>query len=301
MANKKHSKLQVELIKRTLDYIEENNFHAGQHITEAMLVSEFNISRSPVRIALQYLEEKGIVGSVPNQGFFLKQDATSLTKEALNLPDSDEDNLYVRIAKERGLGELPDAFTESDFIRRYAVNRGALIRVLQRLSHDGLVEREKGYGWRFSYPLHSDAIKLERYRFRMALEPAAIMTDTFKIDKKQLAASKAEHGRILNEANNTEQNIVQGEGSKVINIFEMNSRFHEMLTSFSGNRYFLEAMKHQNKIRTLEEYKHLDKPDLARVKQSCTEHLEIITALEGGDREWAAQLLLRHISIASQV
>jgi len=301
MTNKKLSKLQIDLIKKTLGFIEKNNFEIGHHITEAMLVSEFNVSRSPVRIVLQQLADQGVLESVMNQGFFLKQDAKSLAQHAVDLPDSEEDNLYVQIAKERGLEQLADTFTEAEFIRRYNVNRGTLIRVLNRLSHDGLVEREKGYGWRFSFPLHSDAAKLERYRFRMALEPAAIMTETFKVDKARLAQIKEDHLQLLEEANRAEKNIVDGESSKVINIFEMNVKFHEMITSFSNNRYFLEAMKHQNRIRTLEEYKHLEKPDLARVKQSCTEHLEIIKALEQGDREWAAQLLLRHISIASQI
>lgn len=301
MGSKKLSKLQVDLIKRTLGFIEENNFKAGQHITEAMLVAEFNVSRSPVRAALQNLETRGILEAIPNQGFFLKRDATSITDRADNLPTSEEESLYVQIVKDRGQEKLDDAFTEADYIRRYNINRGTLVRTLQRLSHDGIVEREKGYGWRFSFPVHSKAVEKERYLFRMALEPAALVTETFHVDMKRLTASKQAHQEVLEEVARAEKKIVEGESAKVINIFAMNAEFHEMLVSFSNNRYFIDTMRHQNRIRAIDEFRHLNHPDLKRIQQSCREHIEILEALEKGDNEWASQLLLRHISIAAKV
>ncbi len=78
----------------------------------------------------------------------------------------------------------------------------------------------------------------------------------------------------------------------------MNADFHNMLASFSGNRFFIEAMKQQNNMRRLAEYSYLK--DSSHIPESCEQHLAIIEALQRGDNEWAANLMRQHLKQASE-
>ena len=74
-----------------------------------------------------------------------------------------------------------------------------------------------------------------------------------------------------------------------------------MIAEFSGNRFILQALKQQNRLRQLLEYRGFQEKNEERARISCTEHLEIIDALEQGDNELASILLKRHIQVASKL
>lgn len=58
----------VEILTRQ---ILEGVYPAGMHLSELNLCTELGVSRTPVREALFKLEEKGLVISEPNRGFFI--------------------------------------------------------------------------------------------------------------------------------------------------------------------------------------------------------------------------------------
>jgi len=81
-------------------------------------------------------------------------------------------------------------------------------------------------------------------------------------------------------------------------VFEVDSGFHEMLTGFSRNPYFLEAVRTQNRLRRMVEF--VEYSDLARIEVWCLEHLKILDVVTTGDVEEAAELLTKHLVRASE-
>ena len=75
--------------------------------------------------------------------------------------------------------------------------------------------------------------------------------------------------------------------------------FTVMIAEFSGNRYFQQAIRHQNNLRRMREYAEFTGMASERIVQSCREHLAIIEALGSGDLAWAEALLRRHLTQAA--
>jgi len=59
----------------------EGAYPAGMHLSEINLCTELGVSRTPVREALFKLEEKGLVISHPNRGFFISRQDPSVVVE----------------------------------------------------------------------------------------------------------------------------------------------------------------------------------------------------------------------------
>ncbi len=68
-------KIQSEIRQRILNW----SYAPGHHLGEVELSAEFNVSRVPVREALQSLVEQGLVEKILNRGCFVRQpDATAM-------------------------------------------------------------------------------------------------------------------------------------------------------------------------------------------------------------------------------
>lgn len=281
------SNLQVRLANQILSYIRSNHIPPARHLAEPTLCEHFKVSRTPVRAALALLREQGYVEHLPRRGYFTTE-STAVTSAAL--PESDEDKLYLTIAEDRITRRLPSQISEAELARRYSAQKGVLTHVLQRLLREGLVERRPGRGWTFAPVLDSKQTHDESYRFRLALEPVALLEPGFRLDRRAAERSEAKHRRI-----------VTGEVTSVspIELFEMNAEFHEMLAASSGNRFFLEAIRQQNRLRRFVNYHWTYGAE--RVVGTCREHLSVLEAIKSGDLVWASTLMRRHLEIASSV
>src|SRR3954463_3713358 len=87
------------LAARILDHLREQAAQPGTHITEQGLADRFQVSRTPVRMALAQLASASAVEPRPNRGFYVSTAPASIP--ASDLPDVDEDALYYRIAEDR--------------------------------------------------------------------------------------------------------------------------------------------------------------------------------------------------------
>jgi DNA-binding GntR family transcriptional regulator len=96
---------------------------------------------------------------------------------------------------------------------------------------------------------------------------------------------RARHGAVLAEP---------WDAASAVRFFEMNAAFHEGLAACSGNRFLLAAVRRQNQLRRLSNYRWGYGTE--RVAVSCREHLEILDRLEADDREVAAALMRRHLT-----
>lgn len=276
----------LQLANRIVDRIHSQGFPEGVHLVEQEMANAFQVSRSPVREALKVLEDKNIVVYRPNRGFFLARSWQEIPKLDVDIPLSEEEAKYRQIAEDRIRGNLQGHVSEAELMARYGISRVRLMKILMRMTQEGWLERRPGHGWNFK-PILEDAKALDQgYRFRMLIEPAAILEPSFKIDPILFDRLKREQNEILH---------APIDARAPFRLFETGSRFHECIVACSGNRYFAEAVQHINRLRRLIEYSL--KVDETRV-EPYREHIEIMSLLERGKRTAAAAFLKDHIDEA---
>lgn len=275
-----------------LDYLDARSLHTGAHITESALADALNVSRTPVRAALEQLTELKVVAPAgPRRGYYVTASAEHIVGLARE-PGAvdDEEELYLAIADDFLHKRIGDQFSEADLLRHYGVSRGLLSRVLQRMASDRVIERNPGYGWRFEPLLKSVEAHDESYRFRIAVEPAALREPAFALDPQWAERSRREHQAIL---------ATPPHRVSMVRFFAMNADFHETLAASSGNVFFHRAIQQQNQIRRFQNYAWTYGED--RIATCCHEHLAILDALAASDTEWAATLMTRHLELASRL
>ncbi len=175
-------------------------------------------------------------------------------------------------------------------MRRYRVSRAQMSAMLDRIAREGWVERKPGYDWRFLPVLQSAESHAFSYRFRMAIEPAAILEPTFRIDRPAFMRLRGE-----------QQSLLEGRIRKLSSaeLFEIGSRFHETVVACSGNPFFLEALRRVDRLRRLIEYRAMGDPE--RFVQQAREHVRLLDMLEAGERSAAAVFLRKHLEVARAV
>lgn len=282
--------LHVTLAHRVIEYIRTERLQAGHHLTEQSLEETLGASRSPIRGALAYLAQKGIVSpQPPRRGLFLTRNAADLGVIDNDLTTSAEEQGYLALARDQLAGQLPAVLSENEAMRRYSLTRERMRRVLARAANEGWMEQRASKGWSFLPMIDGPQACEESYALRLALEPAAMLMPGFAIDSDVLRRIR------------TQQQALAGGGYRTAGhaeMFQANATFHEALASLSGNRFIVQTIIRQNQLRRLLEYRETD--DRERVRRQCEEHLAILDLLERGERSAAAQLLTRHLSNASR-
>ncbi len=278
--------LPPQLARKIIDYIRERGLESGSHLAAQGLADMFDVSRIPVNTALKLLEEQGIVTSERNRGYFLAQDSESIAYTALEeLPQAFwDDPLYYQLAEDWLHGRLSEKVSESELMRLYTVPRSRLLKVLQHAMEDMWVERLPGHGWRFLAVMISPQAYVDGYRFRMAIEPAALLEPTFKADKAAL--EKLVEQQIF---------LMKG-GARQISrneLFTLTAGLHEVIVGFSNNPFFTEAVKKVNRVRRLLDFRSTLNRD--RFPRQCREHLKLIELIDRGNMKTASAYLKTHL------
>ncbi|MBJ3776569.1 GntR family transcriptional regulator [Acuticoccus mangrovi] len=281
-------KVRHQLSNQILDIVRDRRMDPGDRLAEIALASEFGVSRTPVRAALLLLAEKGVVEARPNHGFSLRKGWAELKTTRLAVPATQEDDLYMRLIRERVEGLIPASVTQSALLERYGVNRAVLIKTLSRMADEGVVSKNRGHGWTFMPALDSGDALRDSYNFRLTLEPAALRLADFRVDLLALDRMRRRHLWLLEQGENMQ---VQG-----WELFELDANFHETLVGFSGNAFFTQAIQQQNRLRRPLEYQGYR--DTARTVAWMKEHMAVMDALYSQDMDEAEALLRRHLSKA---
>jgi DNA-binding GntR family transcriptional regulator len=258
----------------------------GQHLTEASLQEILGTSRQPIRVALGFLAEKGVLVRLPNRGFFLRDGAKGI--EVTSAEDqTSETAVYLRIADDRLTRLLPDRVSENDLMRRYGITRLALRRILTRISGEGWIERNEGRGWTFAALIDSVEAYRECYEMRQVIEVFGLRGPGFRLDRSVLA-----------DLRRRQEFVAEGGWRKLgqMELFETNSEFHEGLAELSGNRFLVSTVHKLNQLRRLVEYRQTLNTD--QVLGQNAEHLQILDALDLGDTGRAADLMFDHLGRA---
>ncbi|AYD66375.1 FCD domain-containing protein [Achromobacter sp. B7] len=282
---------QTNTVTKILEVIRQDRLPGGAHLTAQKLADRLRLSRSPVNDALGVLERHGIVARKPNRGYFLQQDFDALPDDPDHLaelaPPSANDIVtqsYFKLADDLLRGQLPMQCSEAQLRVRYALTNAQTQALLARVSQEGWAQRRPGYGWEFSSMMTTPDSLLQSYRLRLALEPAALLEPTFRIEKSVLERCRAAEKHLLDGGIATDT---------ADQLHERGVRFHESLVEASGNPFFIDTIKRVNRVRRLLSYRSMQ--DRSRYQQHCDQHLAILDLLERERNDEAAAALSSHL------
>ncbi|MBS0338917.1 MAG: GntR family transcriptional regulator [Proteobacteria bacterium] len=275
------------LATRIVEMIRREGFPVGHRLTEQLLCDELGVSRSPIRKALQYLETSSILHSEPNRGYRLAKDASELSGLTIAEDDASEEALYMKIAQDRINGLLEEEVAEGDLMGRYGCSRLQVQRVLNRMVRDSMIDRKPGRGWIFRPLMTGAQSHRESYRFRMIIEPAAILEPGYKVDVAELKKCQRE-----------QMDLLRGgiERCTHAELYGAGVHFHETVVAGAHNRFLLDSLKTLNQMRRVVEYG--TRLDRSRLHGQCEEHLELIELLLKDERMEASHFLRQHLNKA---
>lgn len=277
-------RLPSRLAQQIVERARKAGWPVGLHLREQELADTFRVSRTPVRVALRALHDAGLLESLPNRGYFLK------AQPPADIPGTGapaEDPLYFRIADDRLTGLLDPRFTESVLARRYGVPRTRISRLLLQMVHEGLVVRMPGHGWEFQPLLSSTEAYDQAYRYRILIEPAALLEPGYALPAGTLRQARARQKAMLDVGIHSWSRS---------DTFAANSEFHEIIVSGAANPFLLEGLQRVNRRRRLLEYRTHQFRE--RLVGECTDHLHLLDMIERGALPAAAEFLQAHLERA---
>lgn len=279
------SDLANRISRRLLQDIAAGAISAGEHLGAQQLANRYGVSRTPVREAMGLLEARGLLIRQENRGYFVAEADAEMMTRALDAQPASADDDYHRLADDWLIHRLPEDVTEQFLRQRYGWTKARLGEVLVRAAREGWAERKEGYGWRFLPVASTPESFDEIYRFRMAIEPAAMLEPSFELDR-----------RILKNQRRLQETMLDMDFSAVPaeSLLANGAVFHEELIKLSGNPFFLMALQRVNRMRRLMEYRA--EVNHERLVEQCTEHLEIIDLLEAGENLDASHKMRKHLS-----
>jgi DNA-binding GntR family transcriptional regulator len=116
----------------------------------------------------------------------------------------------------------------------------------------------------------------------------ALLEPSFRLGETAAARCEESHQRIL-DGSVTEITPIE--------LFEINAEFHEMLAASTHNRFFLEAIRQQNRLRRFGNYHWVYGPE--RAIHVCREHMSILQAVRSGNMTWASTLMRHHLEASA--
>ncbi len=279
------SDLPTRISTRLLRDIASGALSEGEHVRGQKVADRYGVSRTPVREALELLHEKGILTRQVNRGYFVASSLPDDLERLLNEGGNETPKDYQRLANDWLTDLLPENVTEQMLRERYCWSKAKVNELLLRAAREGWVERKEGYGWRFLPVAKTPEAFDEIYRFRMAIEPAAMLEPSFELDRKILEEQRRIQESMLDIA------VASTPGEALL---ANGSLFHEEIIKLSGNVFFLQALQRVNKMRRLMEYRA--EINHERLVEQCTEHLEILALLERGEIVDASYRMRQHLS-----
>lgn len=279
------SELSEKISQRLMREIASGEMAAGQHVGAQQLADRYGVSRTPVRDALGSLESSGFLKRQANRGYFVPDKITDSALQWLEDQSKTTIDPYQQLANDWLVNRLPEEVTEQYLRQQYGWTKNKVTELLARAAREGWIEQKEGYGWRFLPVAKTPTAFDQIYRFRLSIEPSAMLEPTFTLDRKVLA----EQRRLQEHMLNTDLGGMLDE-----TLLANGSLFHEQLMKLSGNPFFLIALQRVNRMRRLMEYRA--KINRERLVEQCTEHLQILELLESGDVKGASRKMREHLS-----
>jgi DNA-binding GntR family transcriptional regulator len=279
----KRTGLAAHLAMQLAEDIRSGRIAAGGHLSAQALADRFGVSRSPVAAALRELASGGFLRHHPQRGYFVVPSGEASAQIA-PVPDDPVEAAYLALAEDRLEGRVPEVVSANFLRDRYGLTLGQVQSLVTRVVKEGWLERRAGYGLRFTAMLDSTDALLQTYRFRMAMEPAALLEPGYELDREE-----------ARECRRIEEFMLAGgvEGMSIEELYDRGVHFHEMIVAGSRNPFFLDALKRINSVRRLLAYR--SSASRGRYYEQAQDHLEILSLLEAGRNEEASWKLRSHL------
>lgn len=277
--------LASNLASQIATHIRQEGLRSGDRLTERKLAEQFRVSRSPVRAAMKQLEDAGVLVAGERSGYQVV-DAEAAARISAAPPEADADEeVYLRIAKDRVAGTLPERITENELLRRYDLTKGRLAKLLRRMVQEGWIERLPGHGWEFLPVLTSLETYRDSYRFRQLIEPAALLEPRFTLNRP-----------VLEQRLEEQLWLVDGGIWAVpdARLFELNSGMHESIIECSQNVFFIDALKRLDRLRRLFDYGQM--LDRVVARERCVEHVALLRMILAGKNHDASAFMHQHLA-----
>lgn len=279
----KGSRLAERLAKQIEWRIVGGEFAPRTHLSAQTLADMFEVSRSPIREALERLEANGLVKRAENRGYFVSslenvQQVSQDIVEHVDIPRP-----YLQFSEDWLNDEIPAEVTEQFLRTRYGLTKSALDDILARAINDGWVEPKPGYGWKLLSVAKTTGALAQIYRFRATIEPAALLEPTFMFDRRK-----------ADELRESQQvwmlNSYKVSADRLITI---GASFHEELAKMSNNPFYEQALTRVNRMRRLLDYRTA--VDRARFRNQALEHIQMLDLLEKGDNLACSHMMRQHV------
>lgn len=190
----------------------------------------------------------------------------------------------------RGIYPGASRITEQEIADSTGVSRTPVREALRRLQAEGFVKVVANHGAIVTEWTEQDTNNV--FDLRALLEPYGVARAAQTITPEGI-----EELRKLAEEQFRESEV-RASGF-VVRVRELNNRFHQVLQSFSGNprlNALLPALMEAPLV--LKTFATYEPRELLR---SAFHHLEIVSALEARDPEWAASIMRSHIQAARNI
>lgn len=283
MAEQRRVGLAGTLVADITEEIRLGRLKPGEHLSAQSLADRFGVSRSPIGQALRDLATSGLVLHEAQRGYFV----ASLAGDPAPAPARPRDPLeeaYLALAEDRLEGRVPDVVSTNFLRDRYALTPGQVRLLSTRILKEGWLEQRAGYGLQFTAMLDSADALLQTYRFRMAMEPSALLEPGYTLDLEE-----------ARECRRVEEFMLGGgvESLSPEELYDRGVRFHEMIIAGSRNPFFLDALRRINSIRRLLAYR--SSASRERYYEQARDHLDILDLLEAGRNGDASAKLRQHL------
>lgn len=279
------SRLVRKIAAEIVELIHSGVLSRDQHLSAQKLALRFGVSRSPIRGALEWLEEQGYVVQKSNRGYFVAENIDTARAQPVV---QDEPSAYLEFANDWLTERIPENVSEQFVLHRYKLTKAQSTDILNRATLEGWAERRQGYGWRLLPVARTNEALEKIYRFRAVIEPAALLEPSYIVDPKIIERQRENMDLFLSgdlEHLSSDRILYLGAG------------FHEDIALMSGNPFFHQALIRVNKMRLLMEYKTL--PDRTQVKRQWLEHRGILDLVERGDMMGASFAMRQHLTHTS--
>lgn len=277
----------LELARRIIEYAQEAGLADGDALSEQQLAHTFGVSRTLIRAGLDLLLKQQLVAHEPGKGYRLAADPSAQVLGPA-LPQAEEEALAASVLRDRMAGRLGNSLSASELMRRYDIGRAAAQKVLAQLSEDQVLERGAGQSWSFRPLLNNLAALEDSLRYRLILEPEALLAPGFEPDLARLALLRGAMEALL---------AAPIERFDIVQFRELDIGFHELVAQGCGNRFIGDSLLQHQRLRRLPNL--LPMVSVHRLQEALREHLRIIEQIERGQLEVAADLMRLHLRLSA--
>ena len=283
------------------DSISAGRLAPGMVLLEGHLASIFGSSRTPVKQALDQLQDKGLVSRFGGRGYVVGDGHAdlrriSLTPDLLGLDGESAElprvwgwqRIYNGIERELVFRSALGRFrvNELELARFYEVGRTVAHDVLVQAQSIGLVAKDERSRW-YIVPLDEKRI-CDLYDLREILEPAALISALRHITPETLRAMQ-------------QRLITAARAYPEISAAEMDALerdLHVSCLEFGANPEILEALKRTRCLLITAKHMLGDQVSYPKDEPFMAEHLAVLDAMQRGDAAQVTEQMRAHLRIA---